>query len=389
MDNRKTVSVAAILCAAVVSCGEERGAPSLTSGAALRSTSSSERGPTLTPQTSGFTDRRVFGISPVDDEVVWASASGGTWLRTTNGGATWESGTVAGAETLQFRDVQGGSAEVAYLMSVPNTAGSEARIYKTLDAGSHWTLQFSSPDANGFFDCIAFWDSRHGILMADSQDGKFPLARTLDGTHWEDLRTRAPAALPGESAFAASGTCAATQGERRGWMVTGAIEASVMPDAKARVLATSDRGNTWTAYETPFAGSGLGGLTTIAFRDARHGITAGGPNIVIPETASNNVGRSSDGGKTWHFTAHRTSFPGAVYGLAYVSGDHGDQEGEDDGGFARAVVATGPFGAAYSFDEGDSWTTLEGVTGFWAVAFASPEAGWMVGSKGRILKISF
>jgi hypothetical protein len=29
------------------------------------------------------------------------------------------------------------------------------------------------------------------------------------------------------------------------------------------------------------------------------------------------------------------------------------------------------------------------VTGYWAVAFASPEAGWLVGTGGRILKISF
>jgi hypothetical protein len=29
------------------------------------------------------------------------------------------------------------------------------------------------------------------------------------------------------------------------------------------------------------------------------------------------------------------------------------------------------------------------VTGFWAVAFATPKAGWLVGTDGRILKISF
>ena len=33
--------------------------------------------------------------------------------------------------------------------------------------------------------------------------------------------------------------------------------------------------------------------------------------------------------------------------------------------------------------------SLTGVTGFWAVAFASPKAGWLVGTDGRILKISF
>ena len=52
-------------------------------------------------------------------------------------------------------------------------------------------------------------------------------------------------------------------------------------------------------------------------------------------------------------------------------------------------MATGPGGAAWTPDEGDTWYLLEGVEGYWAVAFASPDAGWFVGTEGRILKISF
>jgi hypothetical protein len=46
-------------------------------------------------------------------------------------------------------------------------------------------------------------------------------------------------------------------------------------------------------------------------------------------------------------------------------------------------------GAAWTPDEGNTWFALPGVTGFWAVAFASPKAGWLVGMDGRILKTSF
>jgi hypothetical protein len=67
-----------------------------------------------------------------------------------------------------------------------------------------------------------------------------------------------------------------------------------------------------------------------------------------------------------------------VFGLTYVGGQ-GD----------RAVVATGPSGAAWSPDEGDHWLTLSGVENYWAVGFASPKAGWLVGTEGRILKLSF
>jgi hypothetical protein len=45
-------------------------------------------------------------------------------------------------------------------------------------------------------------------------------------------------------------------------------------------------------------------------------------------------------------------------------------------------------GAAWTPDEGSTWNSLAGVTGYWAVAFADPQTGWM-GRNGEILKISF
>jgi hypothetical protein len=53
------------------------------------------------------------------------------------------------------------------------------------------------------------------------------------------------------------------------------------------------------------------------------------------------------------------------------------------------VVATGPKGAAWSPDEGGRWFLLPDVQNYWATAFASPSAGWLVGTQGRILKVSF
>ena len=70
-------------------------------------------------------------------------------------------------------------------------------------------------------------------------------------------------------------------------------------------------------------------------------------------------------------------------------------EGRHDGleagdNLGRAVVITAnDGGAAWTPDEGNTWFTLPGVSGYWAVAFASPKAGWLVGTNGRILKISF
>ena len=87
--------------------------------------------PKLTPQKSGTT-QLLIAVSPVDDRVVWAAGTGGTYVVTTDGGNTWKAAVVPGAEKLQFRDVYGVSDKVAYLMSIPNTSGTtDFRIYKT------------------------------------------------------------------------------------------------------------------------------------------------------------------------------------------------------------------------------------------------------------------
>src|ERR1700676_4573406 len=87
--------------------------------------------PKLTPQKSGTT-QLLIDVSPVNSRVVWAAGTGGTFVVTTDGGEHWKSGVVPGAESLQFRDVQGVSDKVAYLMSIGNNK-TVLKIYKTID----------------------------------------------------------------------------------------------------------------------------------------------------------------------------------------------------------------------------------------------------------------
>jgi photosystem II stability/assembly factor-like uncharacterized protein len=304
----------------------------------------------------------------VNDLVVWVSGVGGTYALTTDGGVTWRAGVVPGADSLEFRDVEGVTDRVAFLLAAG--PGDRSRIYRTDDGGRSWSLQFSNRDTSAFYDCFAFWDARRGFTMSDAVNGRFPVVRTENGAIWQDIGDRLPAAQAGEGAFAASGTCTAVLGERHGWIATGAA-------ARARVLRTADGGETWRAAETPIAqGSATSGGASIAFRDTLHGILAGG-DIAAPEAYSDNVAVSGDGGRSWTL-ATRTPFPGAVYGLAYLPG-----------GSSHLVVATGPGGAAWSANEGRSWQRLQGVEHFWAVGLAGPGGGWLVGTQGRILKLTF
>ena len=45
--------------------------------------------------------------------------------------------------------------------------------------------------------------------------------------------------------------------------------------------------------------------------------------------------------------------------------------------------------AAWTPDEGQTWFPIPQASGYWAVAFANPKAGWFVGNNGTILKVSF
>src|SRR5450755_411937 len=269
--------------------------------------SASIHSPTLTPQNSGTTEG-LIAVSPVNARVVWASGRHGTFVVTTDGGRTWKAGQVNGAKWLQFRDVQGVSDKVAYLQSIGN-ATSDFRIYKTEDGGATWTMQFKNQTAGAFYDCFAFWGPKRGISHSDSVNGVFPDIRTTDGTTWQSISGNMPPALSGEFSFAASGTCVATQGANNAWIATGG-------SSIARILATTDGANTWSAYNTPIVSSPSAGAFTVDFRDATHGIVGGGD--LDPSDPDNaRTARSHDGGQTWTLTKE-TPVTGAIFELIGV-----------------------------------------------------------------------
>jgi photosystem II stability/assembly factor-like uncharacterized protein len=317
-----------------------------------------------THQVSGTTVS-LRGLSVVSDQVAWVSGQNGTFCRTTNGGNTWTAGKVPDA-SYDFRDIDAFDANTAYVLS----AGEPAKIYKTTDGGESWTEQYSNSTPGVFFDSMAFWDAETGVAFSDPIEGNFVIIRTTDGGRtWQQVPAEnIPPARSGEAGFAASGTCVATQADASAWIGTGG--------SAARVLRSTDRGETWAVSDTPMR-SGLAstGIFSIAFRDTQIGIVVGG-DYQKPESREANAAITADGGSTWTLIkdAPPLGFRSAV---AYIPGSD-----------PPALIAVGTSGSDQSSDGGRTWQNL-GSEGFHAVRFSpSGKVGWAVGSEGRIAKIS-
>jgi photosystem II stability/assembly factor-like uncharacterized protein len=298
------------------------------------------------------TSESLRGVSVVSQKVAWASGTHGTYLRTNDAGANWVASSVPGAEALDFRAVVAFSADEAFLMSAG--PGDQSRIYHTVDAGQHWSLQFTNTNPKGFFDSMVFWDRTHGLVLGDpipDDTGKlkFELMMADDGQNWRAIPpANLPPALEGEGAFAASNTCIAILPSASLREVSGQAEhdpashnpaqhdpfkspvTSSAPRIKsvpaldpniwfatggstARVFHSADRGESWQVSETPIVhGPDSAGIFSIAFRDAMHGVIAGG-DYKRSDQDGPNLAFTHDGGKTWAVsTIHPQAYFSAV-----------------------------------------------------------------------------
>ena len=309
----------------------------------------------LTPTGSSA---RLRGLSVVSSSVVWASGSGGTVLRTVNGGATWQSVGPPGTETLQFRDIEAFDASNAVILSIG--PGEESRVYVTSNGGQSWTLAFVNEDPNAFYDCMAFFDRHRGLALSDPVQGRFRILATSNGGQsWRVLDTEMPPALPGEFAFAASGQCITTAGGRDAFFGTGG-------DVVARVFHSGDRGQTWQVSTTPIRSGPSAGIFALAFRDPQHGLAAGG-DFLLPAASPDAVALTADGGSTWNLVADAPD--------EYRSGAHWVN--------GRVAIIVGPSGSDASADAGQSWDRFDSGS-FDTVDCAGGWACWASGEQGRV-----
>lgn len=309
------------------------------------------------------TSAELRGLSLAGQSVIWASGARGTVVRSVDGGRTWSANNIASASGLDLRAIHALSDAVAYTASAGEAEKGLANIFATGDAGRHWNRIFTTSEPGVFIDAIAFWDSHHGIALSDPVNGAFVVLVTADGGRtWKRIpATQAPHVLPGEAAFAASGSAMVVAGNNDVWIATGGNT--------ARVFHSADRGQTWRVGVVPLFSHGqAAGVFSLSFYDTRRGVAVGG-DYTQPRLGAVSVALTFDGGRSWR----AAEAPPAAYlsGVAFA-------------GTSRDVVAVGLAGTFVSRDGGDSWIQTDSVP-LNAVRFYG-RTGVAVGPGGRIAR---
>ena len=327
-----------------------------------QNTSLEKRTPYWVPQESGV-NAGLRGLSAVSDKVAWASGSGGTVIRTIDGGKIWEDVSIPVVDKLDYRDIEAFDEHTAIVIS----AGLPAVIYKTTDGGRYWEQTYLSTSPGTFYDAMDFWNENEGIAFGDAIDGRLLILRTFDGgDNWEELPfEQRPVAIDGQGGFAASGTCLRTYGDSHVWIGLGGPESSVH--------YSTDKGETWKKSVAPINSGDAAGIFSIQFRDELNGIAIGGDYRGDSLSVGKKVAFTRDGGATWN-NVMKTMEP------------NGYRSGMDF--FEEFVFVVGRESADFYRQGERAYTPMEGK--YYAVSTSKDgKAVYASGPRGAVAKIAF
>jgi len=319
--------------------------------------------PSWTPQPSN-TEASLRGLSAVSDQVAWASGSGGTVIRTIDGGLTWEDVSVPDNKKIDFRDIEGFDANTAIVLS----AGLPALIYKTTDGGQTWNQKYFSDTEGTFYDAMDFWNDKEGIAFGDAIDSRLLILRTFDGGEtWNELPfDQRPESKPNQGGFAASGTCLRTNGDSNVYIGLGGPEASL--------FYSYDKGETWAKTITPLqSGESTQGIFSIDFKNEEEGLMVGGDYRGDSLTRINSA-YTTDRGESWFPVMASLSPDGYRSGVAVFD--------------ENLVLAVGRESCDYYRFGDDAYTSMEGK--YYAVSVSKQgKSAWASGPRGSVGKLEF
>uniref|UniRef100_A0A7V4XSU1 Photosynthesis system II assembly factor Ycf48/Hcf136-like domain-containing protein n=1 Tax=Acidobacterium capsulatum TaxID=33075 RepID=A0A7V4XSU1_9BACT len=317
-----------------------------------------------TLETSG-TAASLRGIHAVSRQIAWVSGSGGTILRTLDGGRHWtKCATPPNAIRLDFRAIWAWSARDAIVMS--SGPGVLSQVFKTADGGKHWKQMAANADPQGFWDAMVFENRRKGFVLGDPVNGRFVLLATTDGGRaWRRPTKRStPPGLKvhdnAGGAFAASNTS----------LMAGPHEPMLFGGGGAWVYRQTSSHRTgqrsWASVQAPLAHTGqAAGVFSLGYHAGT--IVAVGGDYTRPADSGGTAAWSRDGGRHWTAAQHPP---------------HGYRSAVAWDAAAHAWITVGTNGTDISYDGGQNWQPLG--NGSWN-ALSLPFA---VGPKGRIGRLN-
>jgi len=344
-------------------------------------------------QDSGTT-AGLRGIDSVDGTVAWASGTGGTVLRTLDGGTHWTRCATPDAEkdgaTLDFRGVQAWDAQTGIVMA--SGPGDKSRLYKTTDGCRTWKLVFANPDSpSGFFDSLSLMREQRtlkenegfGLLLGDSVQGQLAVFETRDGGHAWD-RILDPLLKTDNGAFAASNQCIARMNATNDLVIGGHSGSEKLRLNYAGRYWLNDGSplkREWSKVELPMAAGtesagpfAICGRVQITYGKSEkevvgvklYEVTVGG-DYTKPNDSTGTAAFSTDGGRTW---------------TTSTTPPHGFRSAVQWSEPLKLWITAGTNGSDVSRDDGKTWQPLD--DGNWN-ALSLP---FVVGPNGRIARLA-
>jgi len=309
------------------------------------------------------TSASIRGLSVIDEHCIWLSGSGGTVLRTTDGGENWTDCSISAEAQNDFRSIHAFDSLKAYVMGIKNPAV----IYSTTNGGQSWNAMDTIKAEGIFFNSLLFSSPDKAMALSDPIDGQFLVIETKDaGNSWQKTSDMPPS-LPGEGNFAASNTCIEYLPTGEAWYATGG--------AASRVFMTKDDGKNWQVVRTPIlANEAADGIYSIAFKNTNQGIVVGG-NYQHPELNDSIAAYTVNGGQSWLLA--QTMPAGFRSCIQYFTNSS-----------QSIAVAMGKTGFDYSVDNGINWMT-GGKDGYYTIrSIPGTLKGFAAGSDGRFAQFS-
>lgn len=203
----------------------------------------------------------VRSISIVDDNVVWLSNGSGDgsgnvirrYSRSTDSGVTWTTNAIdlgPSSNNLEIANISAVSATTAFAAVFPRNTLAIGGIWKTTDAGVSWSRQntalFNGP--NSVCSLVHFWDENNGVAVGDPDGGYYEIYTTNNGgTNW----SRVPSANIGPLPIDQDDYSIINKFTFFGNTIW-------FGNTYGVIYRSTDRGLTWTQWQSPIPDFGAG-----------------------------------------------------------------------------------------------------------------------------------